>query len=368
MGLAGSALGAALGVGWRSRCCRRCWPDCCRWTCTPLVVLARGRARARASGSGWRWSSRCSRCSPSAGSRRSWRCAGTSSPSPRPARSLALARRAAPRGAASSCSRRCRWGAGATARSSPRASAVALLVLWGASVGADARGPALASRRLAVRLAPGPGQPVPPGQPDRHRRARARLRRLPARHALPGAAQPAPRAPGHRRLRRGPTSCSSTSSPTSSARSRQALRRRPAHRRPRRCRSCRCGSRSVKGRPVAPAARRHRRRGETAGGAAGRPARVPLAPIATRWSASERLVGGTVVDARRGQPRRSPSSADLADELGVGVGDEIVWDVQGVAAAHPRREPPRGGLGPLRAQLLRGLRAGRAGGGAADAA
>ena len=44
---------------------------------------------------------------------------------------------------------------------------------------------------MALRVAPGPGQPASSGQPDHDGRARAWLRRLPARDALPGAAQPA---------------------------------------------------------------------------------------------------------------------------------------------------------------------------------
>ena len=46
---------------------------------------------------------------------------------------------------------------------------------------------------------------------------------------------------------------------------------------------------------------------------------------------------------------------ELAAELEIGVGDEIVWDVQGVAAAHARGRAARGGLGALRAELLRRL-------------
>ena len=68
-------------------------------------------------------------------------------------------------------------------------------------------------------------------------------------------------------------------------------------------------------------------------------------PTATRWSASERLVAGewwptTAGSAQRRRdartararppPRRSASRSSSRGELRVGVGDEIVWDVQGL--------------------------------------
>jgi putative ABC transport system permease protein len=48
---------------------------------------------------------------------------------------------------------------------------------------------------------------------------------------------------------------------------------------------------------------------------------------------SERVVAGEWFDPTAGSPARISVEQDLASELGVGVGDEIVWDVQGVPVA-----------------------------------
>ena len=94
--------------------------------------------------------------------------------------------------------------------------AVALLVLWGASWALIRAARRWLPAALALRVAAGRRQPASALEPDDHRRARHRLRRLPAGHPLPGAVQPAAHAPAERRARRGPTWYCSTSSPTSS--------------------------------------------------------------------------------------------------------------------------------------------------------
>ena len=118
----------------------------------------------------------------------------------------------------------------------------------GCVVGADPGRAALASRHVALRVAAGRRQPASALEPDDHRRAGHRLRRLPAGHPLPGAVQPAAHTPAERRARRGPIWYCSTSSPTSSPPS--SARPPPAATPlPGRCRSCPCASsRSTGGR------------------------------------------------------------------------------------------------------------------------
>ena len=65
---------------------------------------------------------------------------------------------------------------------------------------------------------------------------------------------------------------------------------------------------------------------------------------------------GQMVD-RPAAPGEISVEDGVARELGVGVGDSIVWDVQGVLDSDARHQPAGGRMGPLRAQLLRGLRA-----------
>ena len=59
------------------------------------------------------------------------------------------------------------------------------------------------ARGLAVRPAPGRRQPLPPRQPDARGHAGARLRRVPALHRVPRAGQPAAPLRGRRRASRG---------------------------------------------------------------------------------------------------------------------------------------------------------------------
>ncbi|PYP39705.1 MAG: hypothetical protein DMD43_10290 [Gemmatimonadetes bacterium] len=59
-------------------------------------------------------------------------------------------------------------------------------------------GAALVPDPVAVPLAPGARQPLPPGQPDGDRGARARVRRVSPLDALPGAAQPPSPVPARR--------------------------------------------------------------------------------------------------------------------------------------------------------------------------
>ena len=92
---------------------------------------------------------------------------------------------------------------------------------------------------------------------------------------------------------------------------------------------------SIKGRPVTlaladtPATRTAAAGRGTAGRSAGSTAR----PTATTLVASERLVAGRWWTRGEAARRGSRWSSDVARELGVGVGDEIVWDVQGVPLA-----------------------------------
>ena len=136
-----------------------------------------------------------------------------------------------------------------------------------------------------------------------------------------------------------------------------------------RCRSCRCGSsRSRAGRSTLA-------RADTAGDGRrprpaerlGAPARVPL-DLPRLAGGLGAAGGGTLVDARRAAPTEISVERDVAARAGRRRRRRDRVGRAGRAARHPGRQPARGGLGPVRAQLLRGLRAGRAGGGAADAA
>ena len=134
----------------------------------------------------------------------------------------------------------------------------------------------------------------------------------------------------HRRTRRDPTSCCSTSSPTSSDGPADARRGRLSRARGR-CRSCRCASspsRAARSRQSLADTTRGTD-GDEGRGAAGRSAASTARPIATPWShpSGWSRAGGCT---RRAPRPRSRWSATWPRELGVGVGDEIVWDVQGV--------------------------------------
>ena len=280
--------------------CPGCSRICCRWTSRPRVSW---RAIALGVGMGL-WVALGVRALPAArrsgGCRRSRRCGATTRPS-RGRAILALG------------GRRWRWRPAPSRLAALQVGswrqgaifaggvAVALLVLWVASWAlVRARSP-LASRRAALPLAPGPLQPAPPVEPDGHRRAGDRLRRLPARDALPGAAQPAAAAPAHRRAR--PAQPGAVRHPARSA--------------------LRGAARAARGGPLGAATGADRadadRVGEGAAGAGhpdrhqrgrGPPAPGPSAgsiarPTATRWSASERLVGGHVVEAARRRQGRT---------------------------------------------------------------
>ena len=75
----------------------------------------------------------------------------------------------------------------------------AIGILWLSAAGAVVGGAAVAASVVAVPAASGDREPLPSGQSDARRRARARIRRVPHGHAVPGAAQhsavarPAPR-------------------------------------------------------------------------------------------------------------------------------------------------------------------------------
>ena len=75
----------------------------------------------------------------------------------------------------------------------------AIGILWLSAARAVVGGAAIDSSVVAVPAAPGDREPLSPGQSDARRRARARLRRVPHGHAVPGAVQhssvarPAPR-------------------------------------------------------------------------------------------------------------------------------------------------------------------------------
>ncbi len=82
-------------------------------------------------------------------------------------------------------------------------------------------------------------------------------------------------------------------------------------------------------------------------------------------AASERIVQGAWWRPGEWKARRDAAfpiavDASLARELKLGLGDEVVWDVQGVGSGDARRLRPRGGVGALRAQLLRGVPRGAA--------
>ena len=192
--------------------------------------------------------------------------------------------------------------------------------------------------RLALRLAPGAGEPVPPGQPDARRGARARLRGASCsarcylvQHNLLRELRARPAGPTRPNL--------------------VLFDIQPDQRRRRRRRgSRRAGLVPSSGTvPIVPmriavhqaaaavsellgdADRRAARRRN-----AGRCRREYRSTYRDSLVASEQVVGGPVVDERRrglrsGRACAFSVEAGLARELGVDVGDEIVWDVQGVA-------------------------------------
>ena len=336
MALAGSLLGAAAGVLFQ-QALPGLLSDCCRWTSRPRSRGAPSRS-ASGWGSGWPRCSRSFRCSRSGGCRRSPRCDGTYETELAPRDPWRWLRGAGAGSQHGRTRRRFRWAAGGRAPSSPEASAVALLVLWVASWALVRAARRWLPGGLALPLAPGPLQPAPPVQSDRHRGARHRLRRLPAGDADPGPAQPAPTSCGSPVGRPGPTWSCSTSSPTSCPTVERSLRE--------------AGLSAVG--PGADRADAHRV-GEGASGPASMLADTPAA----RQSAALGPAAGVPLDLSRlaGELRttRSPGPgghlarravtvatgtgsrwrAGSRSELGVGVGDEIVWDVQGVADARP---------------------------------
>ncbi len=164
---------------------------------------------------------------------------------------------------------------------------------------------------------------------------------------------------------RGPTWCSSTSSPTSSPRS-SASCARPVSRPRRPAPIVPMRIASVKGRPVRAIL------ADTAGdrrqlGAGFR--REYRSTYRDTLVASERLVSGRWWEpgARAGDRPGSRWRPASREELGVDGGRRDRVGRAGHPAADAGHQPAGGGLGPLRAQFLRGLPAGIAGRGAADA-
>ena len=161
-----------------------------------------------------------------------------------------------------------------------------------------------------------------PGEPDARRDARPRLRRLPGDHALPRAAEPARALRDHGGL---------------GARERGLLRR--AGRSGGRARLA--GARERRARGAAYADRHHahrvgersQRRGTArrhVAGAVGDPARVPV-HLPQAMVPTEKLVAGRWFDADPDTTRLPQVSfeRDVATELGVQLGDTVTWDVQG---------------------------------------
>ena len=213
---------------------------CCRWTSRPRSRGARSPS-AWGWGSGWPRCSRSFRCSRSGGCRPSPRYEGDYETESRPRDPwrwlVALALAASTVALASLQVGSGRQGAIFAGRRRGRATGALGLV-----VGAGPRRASLASGRSALPLAPGPLQPAPPVESDRHRGARDRLRRLPSRNADPGPVQPAGPAAAHRWA--GPAQPGAVRHPARSASRRWSDRSaRRASRRRTRCRSCRCASR-----------------------------------------------------------------------------------------------------------------------------
>ena len=184
----------------------------------------------------------------------------------------------------------------------------------------------------ALPLPPGPRQPLPPGEPDADGRPRPRVRRLPAEHAPPRPAQPAPRSCGWTGATPAPTSCSSTCSPTSGRTSTARVSAQGPLTAPV-VPIVPMRIQSLKGRPVAELLAIE---DETQ-----RPERWALrreyrSSYRDAPAASERLLEGAWWRAGEWKGRADgsvvPIAVDegLARELKVALGDEIVWDVQGV--------------------------------------
>ena len=209
---------------------------------------------------------------------------------------------------------------------------VAVLALWLSAV-LLVRGPAaILPAAPALPLPPGPRQPLPPGEPDADGRPRPRVRRLPAEHPPPRPAQPAPGAAGRpgrrppqpRVLRRAARPAGGRHGP--GERAGPAHRPGGAHRAhahpvaegPGRSRSC---SRS-----------RTRRSARSAGPSAGSTGAATGTRRRPRSASSKARGGGAGEWKGRADGSVVPIAVDegLARELKVALGDEIVWDVQGV--------------------------------------
>ena len=330
-----AASSARRSACWRSGCCPACWPGL-----LPVDVAAgglAGRRGARASaigalgraalrrapaargppGAAARGAPPRVRARAAAGGSIRWRLAAAASLA---ASTVALAALAGRELAA---------GRGLRRRRRRSRSLRAL----GRGVAADPRRAALGSRALALRVAAGPRQPAPARQPDGHGRARHRLRRLPARHAVPGAGQPAPHAPAHRRPGAAQPGAVRHPARPAGRRSSSDARRRRATGRSAPVPIVPMRIQSVKGRPVPRSLGRHR------------PLATATSPARNGWAfrreyrstyrdtlvASERLVDGPVVDAGAGRRRRSRSSREVARRARRRPSaTTIVWDVQGV--------------------------------------